>query len=93
MDKYISCQECNGIGEIKKDSSEVCNICNGTGTDPRIINTKIGTIGISNFVRRQTKESRFSYFDMGFGGHLDSIAKILFDEFFEQCPEYFKDSK
>ena len=26
-------------------------------------------------------------------GHIDSIAKILFDELIEQCPEYFKDEK
>lgn len=62
MYELTKCQECNGTGERLISTKDLCNICNGSKIDPRITNTKIGTIGISNFVRRQTKESRFSYY-------------------------------
>ena len=62
------CQECNGTGTDSYYGYDCCScnsscmytICNGTGADPRIIGTDIGTVGVSEFVKRQTKESRFS---------------------------------
>lgn len=67
------CPRCKGAGEYPDSffddhcfscmgsSTGICAVCEGSKIDSRIMNTEIGTIGISEFVRRQDEESRFSY--------------------------------
>ena len=88
MDKYVDCQECNGTGKKETDLYiKHCLICDGTGTDSRIIKTDIGTIGVSEFVKRQTRESRFSYYD----GEWTNILELIKENIDTQKPKYRPD--
>ena len=63
-----------------------------------IVKTKIGTIGISEFVKRQTKKSRFSYYEKTdaellqlIDDNLDSAAHLRGPHQLKQqqfCPNY-----
>ena len=93
MNKYVKCQNCNGKGHndiIGLHGSLIkCELCKGSTIDPRIINTEIGTIGVSEFVRRQTEHSRFSFFDLGYDDYF--LLNRIINNLDTQRPKYRPD--